>query len=252
MLALLLSMALIWNIRKSPFYPVFLSIRDAERFAEAAGVRTSRIKIGLFGLSAAIAGGAGWLFSFLGVVSPGQFDWSVSLNILVMVLVGGINPTLGPVIGAAFVSMFPALVNINPWLQEMAYGALSILAVTLFPGGVISLVKSRAAGTLDRTRSAARRPRRRGTSGSSFRRKLRARASEVRSFASEWGDAEAGAVVECHGIQFSYGGGTRVLREVNLVVKRGHIHGLSARTGPERAPWPTSSPAGCNPSRERR
>ena len=107
MLALLLCMALVWNIRKSPFYPVLLSIRDAERFAEAAGVRTSRIKIGLFGLSAAIAGGAGWLFSFLGVVSPGQFDWSVSLNILVMVLVGGINTTLGPVIGAAFVSMFP-------------------------------------------------------------------------------------------------------------------------------------------------
>ena len=118
---------------RSPLYPVLLSIRDAERFAEAAGVRTSLIKIGVFGLSAAMAGGAGWLFSFLGVVSPGQFDWAVSLNILVMVLVGGINTTLGPVIGAAFVSMFPALVNINPWLQEMVYGALSILAITLLP-----------------------------------------------------------------------------------------------------------------------
>ena len=121
----------------SPLYPVLLSIRDAERFAEAAGVRTSLIKIGVFGVSAAMAGGAGWLFSFLGVVSPGQFDWAVSLNILVMVLIGGINTTLGPVIGATFVSMFPALVNINPWLQEMVYGALSIFAVTLLPGGVI-------------------------------------------------------------------------------------------------------------------
>ena len=37
-----------------------------------------------------VAGLAGWLFAFLGVVSPGQFDWSVSLNILVMVLVGGL------------------------------------------------------------------------------------------------------------------------------------------------------------------
>ena len=48
-------------------------------------------------------------------------------------------------IGAAFVSMFPALVNINPWLQEMVYGALSILAVTLLPGGVMSLLKRVAA-----------------------------------------------------------------------------------------------------------
>ena len=69
----------------------------------------------------------------------------MSLNILVMVLIGGINTTLGPVIGAAFVSMFPALVNINPWLQEIVYGALSILAVTLLPGGVMSLSKRVAA-----------------------------------------------------------------------------------------------------------
>ena len=89
---------------------------------------------------------------------PGQFDWSVSLNILVMVLIGGINTTLGPVIGAAFVSMFPALVNINPWLQEMVYGALSILAVTLLPGGVMSLLKRVAAlGGGARVRSGARR-----------------------------------------------------------------------------------------------
>ncbi len=95
MLALLLCMGFVWSIRQSPLYPVLLSIRDAERFAEAAGARTSLIKIGVFGVSAAMAGGAGWLFSFLGVVSPGQFDWSVSLNILVMVLIGGINTTLG-------------------------------------------------------------------------------------------------------------------------------------------------------------
>ncbi|MGE3747851.1 MAG: branched-chain amino acid ABC transporter permease, partial [Sphingomonadaceae bacterium] len=53
MLALLLCMALVWNIRKSPFYPVLLAIRDAEPFAEAAGVRTSMVKVGIFGLSAA-------------------------------------------------------------------------------------------------------------------------------------------------------------------------------------------------------
>jgi branched-chain amino acid transport system permease protein len=99
--------------------------------------------VGLFGVSAALAGLAGWLFSFLGVVSPGQFDWSVSLNILVMVLVGGINTTLGPILGAIFVTMFPAVVNIDPWIQEILYGALSICAITLFPEGVVGLVKRR-------------------------------------------------------------------------------------------------------------
>jgi branched-chain amino acid transport system permease protein len=231
MLALLLCIGFVWSIRQSPLYPVLLSIRDAERFAEAAGVRTSLIKTGVFGVSAAMAGGAGWLFSFLGVVSPGQFDWSVSLNILVMVLIGGINTTLGPVIGAAFVSMFPALVNINPWLQEMAYGALSILAVTLLPGGVMSLVKRATAfgsGAAPETEPLA----------ATFERtEAPVEASLFRKLAAESaggvlaGVPEPEYAVECRGIQFSYGTGLRVLRDVDLAVRRGHIHGLIGPNG---------------------
>ena len=230
MLALLLCMGVVWNIRQSPLYPVLLSIRDAERFAEAAGARTSLIKIGVFGVSAAMAGAAGWVFSFLGVVSPGQFDWAVSLNILVMVLIGGINTTLGPVIGAAFVSMFPALVNINPWLQEIVYGALSILAVTLLPGGLMSLVKARVVAL--------------GESWSAGPRADAAHSAPARALdpalfrkiapdtnGRQPGVAEPEYAVECRGIQFSYGGGLRVLRDVDLAVRRGQIHGLIGPNG---------------------
>ena len=229
MLALILCVGFVWSIRQSPLYPVLLAIRDAERFAEAAGARTSLIKIGVFGVSAAMAGAAGWLFSFLGVVSPGQFDWAVSLNILVMVLIGGINTTLGPVIGAAFVSMFPALVNINPWLQEMVYGALSILAVTLLPGGVMSLLKRVAALGEDPPSEAEL------TVSAVNRAEAPEEAGLFRKFASV-GAAQAGRsepeyAVECRGVQFSYGTGLMVLRNVDLVVKRGDIHGLIGPNG---------------------
>jgi len=228
MLGLLLCAAIVWNIRQSPLYPVLLSIRDAERFAEAAGVRTSLIKIGVFGVSAAMAGGAGWLFSFLGVVSPGQFDWSVSLNILVMVLIGGINTTLGPVIGAAFVSMFPALVNINPWLQEMVYGALSILAVTLLPGGVMSLLRLRrpTRATPEAEAAAAE-----AEAGEPIEANL------FRSLAGDkHGDSNVNVTdrafaVECRNIGFNYRNGPPVLRDVSLEVRRGHIHGLIGPNG---------------------
>ena len=230
MLALLLCVGFVWSIRQSPLYPVLLAIRDAERFAEAAGARTSLIKIGVFGVSAAMAGAAGWLFSFLGVVSPGQFDWAVSLNILVMVLIGGINTTLGPVIGAAFVSMFPALVNINPWLQEMVYGALSILAVTLLPGGVMSLLKRVAA--LGGDAAPATEP-----AVTAFdRAEAPVEANLFRKFASGDAAAEAGIAepeyaVECRGVEFSYGTGLMVLRNVDLAVRRGDIHGLIGPNG---------------------
>ena len=230
MLALLLCVGFVWSIRQSPLYPVLLAIRDAERFAEAAGARTSLIKIGVFGVSAAMAGAAGWLFSFLGVVSPGQFDWAVSLNILVMVLIGGINTTLGPVIGAAFVSMFPALVNINPWLQEMVYGALSILAVTLLPGGVMSLLKRVAA--LGGDAAPATEP-----AVTAFdRAEAPVEANLFRKFASgdvaaEAGIAEPEYAVECRGVEFSYGTELMVLRNVDLAVRRGDIHGLIGPNG---------------------
>ena len=230
MLALLLCVGFVWSTRQSPLYPVLLAIRDAERFAEAAGARTSLIKIGVFGVSAAMAGAAGWLFSFLGVVSPGQFDWAVSLNILVMVLIGGINTTLGPVIGAAFVSMFPALVNINPWLQEMVYGALSILAVTLLPGGVMSLLKRVAA--LGGDAAPATEP-----AVTAFdRAEAPVEANLFRKFASGDAAAEAGIAepeyaVECRGVEFSYGTGLMVLRNVDLAVRRGDIHGLIGPNG---------------------
>ncbi len=215
MLALLVAIALVWNIRKSPLYPVLLAIRDAEPFAEAAGVRTKFIKVGVFGVSAAMAGLAGWLFSFLGVVSPGQFDWAVSLNILVMVLVGGINTTLGPIIGAIFVTMFPAVVNIDPWIQEILYGALSIFAITMFPEGVVGLVKRRL--------------------GARFKSLVAAPTADVHptapapvTRADETGNEP---IVECRGIEFGYGVGPKVLRNVDLVVRRGHIHGLIGPNG---------------------
>jgi branched-chain amino acid transport system permease protein len=237
MISLLLALLLASGIRNSPLYPVLLSIRDAEPFAQAAGVRTSAIKIGVFGLSAAMAGIAGWLFAFFGVVSPGQFDWAVSLNILVMVLVGGINTTIGPVIGAVFVTMFPAVVNINPWLQKVLYGALSILAITVFPEGVVGLVKHRFGfrpwarslqttghaklhGHVDETTAAL----------SSREQSNVARDAEVSAEAGKEA-IDKDVIVECRGIEFGYGMGPKVLRNVDLSVRRGHIHGLIGPNG---------------------
>ena len=142
MLALLVAILLSLGIRRSPLYAVLLAIRDAEPFAAAAGARTSLLKIGLFGLSAAMAGAAGWIFAFQGIVSPSQFDWTVSVNILVMVILGGINTTLGPVIGAAFVTIFPAHVNINPFWQEVLFGAVFVAMVILYPPGFMGFVNA--------------------------------------------------------------------------------------------------------------
>jgi branched-chain amino acid transport system permease protein len=230
MLTLLVVVFVVWSVRRSLLYPVLLAIRDAEPFAEAAGVRPGPMKILLFALASATIGFAGWLFCFLGVVSPSQFSWSISLNVLVMILIGGINTTAGPIIGAAFVSMFPVLVHINPWLQQVLYGVLSILVVTIVPEGAVGAAK-RVWTRLPRTPPPATSPV--GEAEGAVERD-----SLVRLFpgaASASADAAASAlsaaIVECHDVTFRYGTGPTVLSHVSVEIAPGRIHGLIGPNG---------------------
>jgi branched-chain amino acid transport system permease protein len=111
------------------------------------------------------------------------------------------------------------------------YGALSILAVTLLPGGVMSLLKRVAAfgegappatdpavTAVDRTEAPVE--------AGLFRKFAIGSAS-----AAQAGGSKPEYAVECRGIQFSYGTGLMVLRNVDLAVRRGDIHGLIGPNG---------------------
>ena len=113
-----ITLLVMWSIRRSPAYPVLLAIRDAEPFAQSAGVATSRTKISIFALSAALAAMAGWAFSFLGFVAPSDFGGTASINILVMVILGGMNTLLGPII--AFYVVIEGITLIS-WVFNYVY-----------------------------------------------------------------------------------------------------------------------------------
>lgn len=215
-LALAATILIVVSIRRSPLYSVLLAIRDAEPMAAAAGVRTSLVKIGMFGLSAALAGMAGWCFSFLGVVSPGQFNWPVSVDILVMVILGGINTTIGPIIGAAFVSMFPSWVNINPFWQEVLFGSLFVAMIILAPEGVAGLARRVIARFVPALLQRAERSEVLPVVGPAQRPTTNAH------------DEDA---VRCRGVSFAYNGGPRVVDDVDFTVRRGTIHGLIGPNG---------------------
>ena len=244
MVALLVATLLSLGIRRSPLYAVLLAIRDAEPFAAAAGTRTALVKICLFGVSAAMAGAAGWLFSFQGIISPGQFSWSVSVNILVMVILGGMNTTIGPVLGAAFITIFPVQVNINAFWQEVLFGGLFVTVITLYPAGFLGFVYAV------------------GRRASRLVRQLTGRSPQPVSLPvvpEDTGPVEIAAVeaaaregaehpeavpappavadhdgtpaVDCRGIVFAYSKGTPVLNGVDFVVKKATIHGLIGPNG---------------------
>ena len=232
-LCLLVTLVVVWSIRSSPLYPVLLAIRDAEPFAAAAGVRTSAMKVGIFGLSAALAGMAGWAFSFLGFVSPGQFSWTVSVNILVMVILGGMNTRLGPILGAAFISAFPVVVSIDPFIQEVVFGCIFVAVIVFFPTGIMGVASAIA--------------RRLRPAGAPIAVEAIEIADDVPiAYAPLAADVPLGADVPaqsrnadrseedalvCRSVVFSYLSGTRAVDGVDLAVRRGTIHGLIGPNG---------------------
>lgn len=214
---LLVAIVIVWSIRSSAFYPVLLAVRDAEPYARANGVRTSLVKVGIFALSAGLAGMAGWVFSFLVYQSPTQFGWVNSVNLLVMVIIGGMNTRLGPILGAVLVSVFPFVVKIDPFVQEVVLGIVFVAVIVLFPRGLVGLFDA-------------------------IVRRLRGRrapaADPVDAVAAEAAPATEPAAVStdevalaARGIDFSYVPGVPVLQHIDMAVRRGTIHGLIGPNG---------------------
>jgi len=225
-LCLLVTLVVVWSIRSSPLYPVLLAIRDAEPFAAAAGVRTSAMKVGVFGLSAALAGMAGWAFSFLGFVSPGQFSWTVSVNILVMVILGGMNTKLGPILGAAFISAFPVVVSIDPFIQEVVFGCIFVAVIVFFPTGIMGV----ASAVARRLRPAAPIAVEVVDLADGAPIAYAPLAADVPAESRHANAADENALV-CRNVVFSYLSGTRAVDGVDLTVRRGTIHGLIGPNG---------------------
>ncbi len=220
--ALLVTVVVIWSIRSSALYPVLLATRDAELFAASAGVRTSRIRVLMFSLSAALAGLAGWTFCFLGFITPAQFNGTATINILVMVILGGINTRLGPIIGALFISLFPVLVSWNPLWQEIFFGAVLLFVIAFFPEGFVGIIERLV-------------------------RLVTGRSSSVASLAINTEDepvieaivptfrlqdiANSEFALEARNIGFSYLPGVKVLKDIDFVVRTATIHGLIGPNG---------------------
>ncbi len=234
--ALLITVTVIWSIRSSALYPALLAIRDAEPFASSVGVRTALTRVAIFSLSAALAGLAGWTFSFLGFITPGQFDSTAAVNILVMVILGGMNTRLGPIFGAVFISLFPVVITINPLWQEILFGSVFIFVIVFFPEGFVGVLARTGRRLIRRARPPApgaevlSAPTTKGAGP-------RPGPVDAPAVASlPWARPEGaafppGPALEARDVSFSYGGGVRALDHVDFVVARGTIHGLIGPNG---------------------
>jgi branched-chain amino acid transport system permease protein len=129
---------LIFRIINSPFGEVLKSIRENEQRAISLGYKTEQYKLLAFILSGTIAGFAGALKVFVAQnASLTDVHWSMSGEIVLMTLVGGLGTVFGPVVGAfVIIAMQQYLAGFGQWVTVIQ-GVIFVSCVLLFRRGLI-------------------------------------------------------------------------------------------------------------------
>jgi len=118
------------------------SVRDDEDAATQMGVRAFRVKLAAFVVASFLMGAAGGLQAYkLGAIEPyGMFGLQWTIDVLSLVLIGGLGLRLGPVVGAVIVIALGEYLADYPELHIAITGVILILIVRFAPKGVLGLV----------------------------------------------------------------------------------------------------------------
>jgi len=127
----------------SPFGYALRATRDSMLRSEAIGIDGKRIQWTAFVIAGTAAGVAGALFAYLkGSVFPDSLGIPLSVDALVMVLLGGIETVSGAVVGAiVFKALNIWLVSQTDW-SKLVLGAVIVLIVVAFPKGIVGMIES--------------------------------------------------------------------------------------------------------------
>mgnify|MGYP001772632498 CR=1 FL=1 len=122
---------------------ILVSIREDEDAALSVGVNVPLFKVLAFTLSTFFAGFAGGLYAhYIRYISPAMSALSESINILSMTIIGGFGTLVGPIMGAAVLTILQEV--LRPYLEYryLIYGALIVIVMKYFPSGIYGLISS--------------------------------------------------------------------------------------------------------------
>ncbi|MDO8706600.1 MAG: branched-chain amino acid ABC transporter permease [Sulfuricaulis sp.] len=143
-----ISTLFILNLLRSPIGRAFVAIRDSEISAQSMGIHLARYKTLAFSISAGMTGLAGALYAHkLQFISPDQFDIVMSMDLLLMVIIGGLGSVHGAFLGAIFLISMPQMIALAKdylpqavaqanGLQGVIFGLVVIAFVMFEPLGI--------------------------------------------------------------------------------------------------------------------
>lgn len=137
-LCVVFTCVLIHMVMKSRHGRAILSIRENEIAAESVGINTTYYKTMAFVFSAMLAGMAGCLYAgYLGSLYPATFKFMKSIEILVMVVLGGMGSMLGSILSASVLTVLPELLRSVADYRMVAYSLALVLMMIFRPKGLM-------------------------------------------------------------------------------------------------------------------
>lgn len=125
-------------IENSRFGRALKAIRDDEIAAESMGINIARYKVQSFAVSAFMAGIGGCLYAhFLGYINPSDFGFLKSIDMLSMIVLGGLGSVPGAVFGASILSAAPEFLRFMSQYRMLVYGALLVFLMVFRPNGLL-------------------------------------------------------------------------------------------------------------------
>ena len=128
---------LAWRLENSRLGRAWMAVRDDEDVAQALGINLVKVKLLAYGLGAAFAGLAGSIFAvMLTSVYPSSFQLLVSINVLALIIVGGMGSLPGVMVGAMALVGLPELLREFGEFRFLFYGAALIIMMRVRPEGL--------------------------------------------------------------------------------------------------------------------
>ncbi|MDD3430200.1 MAG: branched-chain amino acid ABC transporter permease, partial [Oscillospiraceae bacterium] len=130
-IVLLITIIVVHNLVNSRHGRAITAIRDNSIVVESIGIEIGKFKMKVFAIAAFFAGAAGVIFGFYKtIVEPGDFTYNVSIEVLVMVVLGGMGNILGSVIAACIIVLLPEFLR-GADQYRMPISAIALIAMML-------------------------------------------------------------------------------------------------------------------------
>jgi branched-chain amino acid transport system permease protein len=136
--ALLLSVWLALNLIESPTGRALRALHGSEIAAETLGIDSARFKLQVFVISAVFAAIAGALTAhYAGFITPAKASFMHSVELVIMVVFGGMASIFGAVVGAVVLTTLPQMLTALKDYEMMVFGAVLIATMVFFPQGIV-------------------------------------------------------------------------------------------------------------------